>query len=172
MTAPREGEVARHLVTYVREEAGIQLHQEDLVVELGPETVRASWEGSLLGAGPADPGADPADLALVVMEGCGDVRARLVEIRLSTVRRHLGDVATKVRRYLASEGWESHDLEALELDVEEDRGFGVPVTGWPRVEVVVTHPGRGEARVEANIHFPEEVVDPSDLTDAVLEGMS
>ena len=159
-------------MAYIRGETGIQLHGDDLALKSDGDRVQAWWCGGVLGERAEHDQLDAADLAVAIMEEAGDVRARLVEIRLGVVRTHLDDVAEKVREYLIAEGWSQEDAEALEVDLEEDRTFGAPEQGWPRVDVVATHPEKGDVRVEANIHFPEEVVDPSDLTDAVLEVMS
>lgn len=172
---PRLEEAADLLVDYVREETGIQLDAYDLELRIVP-MLKVELEGAELATLEADADADASDLANSALEAAGDVRDRIVEIRLDRIRERLPALRNAVAEEL---GWDEAEMESLSFELDLALGAdvveggwpedGAEGMGWPAVELVVGN-GEGEGidvRVSVNVYAPDDPVDVDGLVDEV-----
>lgn len=151
--------------------AGIRLEDGKMGYSMDGPHVRVTYDDHELGI--LEYVEDPGEMADALIEGMGDVRARLTEIKRSKMEHALPRMKARLAAALRGR---PHIMEELDFGIEvladapDHHGMSEQeaAQGYPDIVLVVTIPEGDRVAQLLNIYDPEDPLDASELSERIL----
>ena len=170
---------AETLSEHIHDETGIQIDEVDFtfITEDGTLKVKLnSYDFASIEYSEDD--SDEEGMAVEILESIGDVKQKLIEIKISQLQEILPELAENINLSLQNKNIPQETISSLNYEIL-DMGY-FPTThgmaeeeytqGYPEIILIITNPEGLDYSYPLNIYYPDAPVDDmDDLVSGLLE---